>query len=110
MLFRSPHSPSSGCCIAAEVKKVPVQTFLNGPVSDEFDAWLTKAVESDPQKRNEALLNWEGAPSARLCHPPKAEEHLLPLMVAAGAASQGVGKKVFSDRVMETTLSAYVFE
>jgi aromatic ring-opening dioxygenase catalytic subunit (LigB family) len=80
-----------------------------GPVSDEFDRWLTDAVESEPSKRNAALVNWAAAPSARLCHPPRQEEHLLPLMVAAGAAPNELGKKVFSDRVLETTLSAYVF-
>ena len=80
-----------------------------GPISDEFDQWLTQAVESEPEKRHEALLNWEIAPSARLCHPPRQEEHLLPLMVVAGAASNEKGRKVFSDRVMETTLSAFIF-
>lgn len=80
-----------------------------GPVSDEFDEWLTQAVESDPAQRNESLLNWQNAPSARMCHPPRQEEHLLPLMVVAGAATNEMGRKVFSDRVMETTLSAFVF-
>ena len=51
----------------------------------------------------------ERAPMARLCHPPRAEEHLLPLMLVAGAAGQSQGVRVFSDRVMETTLSAYRF-
>ena len=40
-------------------------------------------------------------------NPPRAEEHLLPLMVAAGAAGEDDGCKVFSGRVMETTLSAF---
>ena len=80
-----------------------------GPISDEFDEWLTQAVESDPKLRNEALLEWAKAPVARLCHPPHQEEHLLPLMVVAGAAQNDNGRKVFSDRVMETTISAYAF-
>lgn len=80
-----------------------------GPVSDEFDAWLQQAVEAAPLQRHEALAQWATAPSARLCHPARAEEHLLPLMVAAGAAGTDMGRKVFSDRVMETTLSAYAF-
>jgi len=79
------------------------------PVSDEFDAWLTTAVESEPAKRYQELLNWDNAPSARLCHPPQQEEHLLPLMVAAGAAPNGKGYKAFSDRVLETSLSAFIF-
>ena len=80
-----------------------------GPVSDTFDDWLTKAVESSEQERYRLLANWELAPSARQCHPPRAEEHLLPLMVVAGAAGADAGRKVFSDRVMETTISAFCF-
>jgi aromatic ring-opening dioxygenase catalytic subunit (LigB family) len=80
-----------------------------GPISDTFDAWLTQAVESPVSERQAALAHWDQAPGARLCHPPRAEEHLLPLMVAAGAAGEDVGRKVFSDRVMETTLSGFTF-
>ena len=79
------------------------------PISDAFDAWLTKAVESSPQERHRLLTQWEQAPGARQCHPPRAEEHLIPLMTVAGAASHEAGRKVFSDRVMETTLSAFCF-
>jgi len=81
----------------------------SGPISDDFDAWLTGAVQAAPAQRQQSLTDWAAAPSARLCHPPRAEEHLLPLMVAAGAAGQDPGQKVFSDRVMETTLSAFRF-
>ena len=81
-----------------------------GPVSDSFDAWLTGAVEAGPATRHTALTEWADAPAARLCHPPRAEEHLIPLMVAAGAAPEGRGRKIFSDRVMETTVSAFRFD
>jgi hypothetical protein len=66
-------------------------------------------VEGGAPEREQALIHWAQAPSARLCHPPRAEEHLLPLMVAAGAATGEPGRRVFSDRVMETTLSAFSF-
>jgi aromatic ring-opening dioxygenase catalytic subunit (LigB family) len=79
-----------------------------GPVSDAFDAWLTAAVEAEPAARDARLASWDEAPNARLSHPPRAEEHLLPLMVAAGAA--GEGHRIFSDRVMETTISAFRFD
>jgi aromatic ring-opening dioxygenase catalytic subunit (LigB family) len=49
-------------------------------VSHDFDTWLQDTLRGN---RND-LKNWESAPNARLCHPR--EEHLLPLMVAAGAA------------------------
>jgi aromatic ring-opening dioxygenase catalytic subunit (LigB family) len=80
-----------------------------GPISDEFDHWLTAAVEAAPQQRLQALADWAQAPSARLCHPPRAEEHLLPLMLVAGAATDDAGQRVFTDRVLETTLSAFRF-
>ena len=50
-----------------------------------FDDWLADTMlRSNPAERSERLLNWETAPAARLAHPR--EEHLLPLMVAVGAA------------------------
>lgn len=79
------------------------------PVSDEFDQWLTATVETEPDQRDVALENWEQAPGARLCHPPRAEEHLIPLMVVAGAAGASPGRRTFSDRVMEVTLSGFQF-
>lgn len=80
-----------------------------GPISDAFDDWLTQTVESDPVTRNKKLADWSAAPFARQSHPLGEEEHLLPLMVVAGAASNGMGKRVFTDRVLETTLSAFTF-
>ena len=80
-----------------------------GPVSDAFDTWLTAAVESQPDHRDAALAEWDGAPMARLCHPLRQEEHLLPLLVAAGAGGQSRGQRIYTERVTETTLSAYRF-
>lgn len=77
--------------------------------SEAFDAWLTEAVEAPPEQRRAALRDWAKAPHAHQCHPPGHEEHLLPLMVAAGAAGQDIGRKVYSERVLETQLSAFRF-
>src|SRR5690606_23180967 len=79
-------------------------------LSEEFDGWLTAAVESAPAERERLLENWTQAPHARHCHPPAAEEHLIPLMVAAGAARDAQGRKVYSERIMETTISAFRFD
>lgn len=79
------------------------------PISKAFDDWLTQAVEANPAERTEYLAHWAQAPHARQCHPPRAEEHLLPLMVVAGAAGDDLGRKVFSDCVLETHLSAFQF-
>ena len=80
-----------------------------GPISDEFDHWLEQAATAAPAERDSVLQNWAEAPSARLCHPPRAAEHLLPLLVAVGAGASSAGRKIFFDRVLETTLSAYQF-
>jgi aromatic ring-opening dioxygenase catalytic subunit (LigB family) len=78
-----------------------------GPVSDQFDDWLTTTLESAASDRGDQLKQWAAAPGGRLSHPR--EEHLAPLFVVAGAAPGEPGRKVFSDRVLETTISAYRF-
>ena len=80
-----------------------------GPIAEAFDAWLTEAVLAEPAQRAQMLMNWMQAPSAALCHPAGGEEHLIPLLVTAGAADQSVGRKVFSQPVMQTRLSAFEF-
>jgi len=80
------------------------------PVSQAFDAWLTDAVESPAERREPLLANWAAAPHARLCHPPGGEEHLIPLLVAAGAGGPAAGRKVYSETVMETVVSAFRFD
>jgi len=62
-----------------------------------FDDWLTAAVEAPADRRDRELIHWAQAPGARLAHPR--EEHLLPLMVAAGAAGGDVGRKIYGERL-----------
>ncbi len=73
----------------------------------EFDGWLTRAVESPVAERAALLKYWEQAPYARFAHPR--EEHLIPLMVAAGAGGDARGQKIFSDDPMGAAISAYRF-
>jgi aromatic ring-opening dioxygenase catalytic subunit (LigB family) len=73
-----------------------------------FDAWLTAAVESPAPERNALLTNWRSAPFAEYAHPR--EEHLIPLMVAAGAGGNAPGKRVFTDEPMGAKISAYRFD
>jgi len=68
------------------------------------------AVQSETAQRHELLKDWTQAPYARHCHPPGGEEHLLPLMVVAGAAHDAQGSKVYSEKIMETTISAFRFD
>jgi aromatic ring-opening dioxygenase catalytic subunit (LigB family) len=75
--------------------------------SVRFDAWLGEVAPLEASKRDAALAAWTQAPSARECHPR--EEHLLPLMVTAGAALEDRGKAVFRDEVMGVAVSAVQF-
>jgi aromatic ring-opening dioxygenase catalytic subunit (LigB family) len=76
-------------------------------ISARFDEWLAGAVAAEPHERDAALTAWARAPVARECHPR--EEHLLPLMVAAGAAGLDRGEHVFRDEVMGAVVSAVRF-
>ncbi|MCA9596021.1 MAG: dioxygenase [Myxococcales bacterium] len=76
-------------------------------VSDTFDAWLTETVTLESGERDRRLTEWEAAPGARAAHPR--EEHLLPLMVAAGAAGADLGAIAFSDRFMGARITAVHF-
>jgi aromatic ring-opening dioxygenase catalytic subunit (LigB family) len=74
--------------------------------SEAFDQWLTATVEAEPAARAKALASWAEAPAGRLSHPR--EEHLLPLMVVAGASDQP-GTQTYSERVLQTAISGYRF-
>lgn len=75
--------------------------------SIEFDTWLTDTVTRPASGRNARLLDWTAAPSARICHPRA--EHLLPLMVASGAAGSDVGRRTFHDMIGAKAYSCFTF-
>jgi len=73
-----------------------------------FDAWLTDAVETgDADAREAKLAAWANAPGAHAAHPRS--EHLLPLMVAAGAGEGDAGRRTYSDRVFGKAVSGFRF-
>ena len=63
--------------------------------SAEFDAWLQSTLLLPAPERVRQLNAWSSAPSAREAHPR--EEHLLPLMVALGAAEQEASSCVYHE-------------
>jgi aromatic ring-opening dioxygenase catalytic subunit (LigB family) len=77
------------------------------PVSEAFDAWLRETMVLDADERSRRLTQWTIAPAARAAHPR--EEHLLPLMVAAGAAGDARAVVAFNDTFTGIRLSAYHF-
>jgi aromatic ring-opening dioxygenase catalytic subunit (LigB family) len=65
-------------------------------VSKGFDDWLTETLSRvDPDERERRLLQWSNAPCARLAHPQ--EDHLIPLMVALGAARDDKATRVYHE-------------
>jgi aromatic ring-opening dioxygenase catalytic subunit (LigB family) len=75
--------------------------------SRRFDAWLDEAVTGDPALRDQRLAAWATAPEARFAHPR--EEHLLPLMVAAGAGEGEAARRVYSNDIMGAATSGFRF-
>ena len=78
--------------------------------SAAFDQWLNDTlVKSSPDERRRRLLRWSAAPAARAAHPR--EDHLIPLMVAVGAAGDDVGARIYhqSDFMGAITVSSYRF-
>jgi aromatic ring-opening dioxygenase catalytic subunit (LigB family) len=78
--------------------------------SASFDRWLNDTlIKSSPDERRRRLLRWSAAPAARAAHPR--EDHLIPLMVAVGAAGGDVGTRIYhqSDFMGAITVSSYRF-
>ncbi len=63
--------------------------------SEAFDAWLAGVMAAPPAARTEALIHWEQAPYARICHAE--EDHLVPLFAALGAAEEDAAEMVYHD-------------
>ncbi len=76
-------------------------------IAEKFDAWLTSAVTSPESKRDAALTAWADAPGARVSQPH--EDHLIPLMVAAGAGGEDLGARDYYDHIFGAPVSGYRF-
>jgi len=79
----------------------------NKPDALQFDDWLRTVCANTASEREQQLCHWQCAPAAREAHPR--EEHLLPLMVAAGAAGDEVGVAIYQDQVLGAQVSAIQF-
>lgn len=75
--------------------------------SAAFDAWLRHAVVSDLETRARMLAQWQDAPAARLAHPR--EDHLVPLMVVAGAAGADPSTTVYGGKILGVAASSFRF-
>jgi aromatic ring-opening dioxygenase catalytic subunit (LigB family) len=78
--------------------------------SAAFDGWLSQTLQGeDPQQRSATLTAWASAPAARQSHPR--EEHLIPLMVAVGAAESEPATRFHhqNDFFGSGTVSSFMF-
>ncbi|CAH0403924.1 unnamed protein product [Chilo suppressalis] len=74
----------------------------------EFDEFLTTVCTSD-EKNN--IVLWKEAPGALACHPEGEADHLMPLLVAAGAGGPSKGRKVFGTAYRNRfLLSSFVWQ
>lgn len=80
-----------------------VRALIQGPAAEAvaasvaFDDWLTAPLTGDPAAREAGLVAWAQAPGARISHPRA--EHLLPLMVPAGAATGETAQWIYAERL-----------
>lgn len=81
---------------------------FGSPLSEPFDAWLNEVVRTPAAARAAALSRWEEGPHARIAH--GREEHLIPLMVAVGAADDVPARPLFRGPVMNTAMSCWFFD
>ncbi len=75
--------------------------------SQAFDHWLTATLMQSGDARADRLARWAEAPGAQAAHPTA--EHLIPLMVAAGASDEP-GEKIYGELVLETAVSGFRFD
>jgi aromatic ring-opening dioxygenase catalytic subunit (LigB family) len=74
--------------------------------AQSFDAWLDDAIR-DSATRDAKLAAWRSAPGGPESHPR--EEHLIPLMVAAGAAAGDAGVRTFNESIAGKAISGFQF-
>jgi len=78
------------------------------PIAAEWDdALVAAATDPDPVRRAARLKAWQDLPHARFAHPEA--EHLLPLMVAAGAGGDGPAMSDYRDTVIGWAVSGFRF-
>ena len=81
--------------------------------NEQFDSWLIETCSSQTlsaKEREQRLIEWEKAPSARFCHPR--EDHLLPLHVCYGIVCSDTPKAevVFNQEVMGKRVTSLLWQ
>jgi len=78
------------------------------PANEAFQNWLIETCTGpiSQSEREQRLIEWEKAPSARYCHPR--EEHLLPLHVCQAMADKSA-KLIFDDSILGKRAVAFLW-
>jgi aromatic ring-opening dioxygenase catalytic subunit (LigB family) len=78
------------------------------PANEGFQNWLIEMCTKLPSQteREQKMMEWYKAPSARYCHPR--EEHLLPLHVCLGVADKPA-KLIFDDYILGKRAVAFLW-
>ena len=78
------------------------------PANEAFQNWLIETCTRpiSQSEREQRLIEWEKAPSARYCHPR--EEHLLPLHVCQAMADKPA-KLIFDDSILGKRSVAFLW-
>lgn len=79
-------------------------------VNKKFDNFLTEVCTGDVQNRDK-ILDWQEQPEAMECHPLGEADHLMPLIVNAGAGGSQPGRKNFDSIFSEKfKISGYIWD
>jgi aromatic ring-opening dioxygenase catalytic subunit (LigB family) len=83
-------------------------TNIPDQANDDFQNWLIEVCVGpiSQSEREQHLIDWEKAPSARYCHPR--EEHLLPIHVCLGMANKAA-TKIFDDYILDKRAVAFLW-
>jgi aromatic ring-opening dioxygenase catalytic subunit (LigB family) len=77
------------------------------PDAAAFDGWLHETASQEPSERDRRLDRWWQAPAARRAHPRA--DHLIPLMVVAGAAGADGATVGFTGTLSGKRITAFHF-
>ena len=83
------------------------QSQADNQAAQAFDLWLQHSCAQPAPERRALLERWSDAPGARQVHPR--EEHLLPLMLIAGAGGNAPGRAFYAETIMGKAVSALRF-
>ncbi|CAG9136971.1 unnamed protein product [Plutella xylostella] len=88
-------------------------TYKDGDdvVNKEFDDYLTKVCTAENEAdRKAGLLAWKDQPGGLEAHPPGKAEHLIPLMMTAGAGGDKPAETICTCDCGAFRLSSYIWK